>query len=271
MPLIRIDPLMRALTVISVAASLTIGGAFVHGARAGADARVDVAVAANFLATAREIATAFEQHLKQRVASQARSRVVLSSGATGQLYAQITQGAPFDVFLAADQARPARLIADGLAVAGSRFSYAKGRLALVSNTHPLGSPAQLLRGAAWQRLAIANPTTAPYGEAALETLAHMGVAPRADRIVRGQNIAQAFQMFAAGAADLALVAAPMATGRHRPQHVWLVPPSHHAPIAQDVVLLVRGRDNADARAFLAFLQSPEARAMIADAGYTAPD
>lgn len=271
MPLIRIAHNVRLLAVVSVAAALAFGVACGRGAQAGDRARVDVAVAANFLATARTLVAAFERDLAQQAPSRERFRVVLSSGATGQLYAQITQGAPFDVFLAADQARPARLVANRLALAGSRFTYALGRLALVSNAHPLGSPAELLRGGAWQRLAIANPTTAPYGEAALETLAHLGVAPRADRIVRGQNIAQAFQMFAAGAADLALVAAPMATGRHRPQHVWLVPPSHHAPIAQDAVLLVRGRDNADARAFLAFLQSPEARAMIADAGYTAPD
>ncbi|SDD21916.1 molybdate transport system substrate-binding protein [Kordiimonas lacus] len=220
-----------------------------------------VAVATNFTHAARALTTAFERETGHRVR--------FSFGATGQLYAQISQGAPFDAFLAADQVRPQRAEVEGLAVRGSRFTYAMGALVLYGgNKRPVQEGT--LATTAPDRLAIANPATAPYGAAALETLAAMGLLETyQERLVRGTNVAQAYQFIATGNAELGFVALAQVFDQ-APTDYWLVPATLHRPIAQDAVLLTRGETNDAARAFLTFLQGPEARAIISRMGYHLP-
>ncbi len=246
-----IRPLFAALT----AAWFGLAGmAPAHAAEA------TVAVAANFTAPARTIGEQF--------AKATGHAVVFSFGATGQLYAQISQGAPFDVFLAADAARPARAIEEGLAVPGPRFTYATGRLVLYSADPARVRGAETLRGD-FRRLAIANPATAPYGAAALETIDSLGVRAQVEgKIVQGANIAQTYQFVATGNADLGFVALTQVIDRPGGAH-WLVPETLHRPIAQDAVLLSHGDDNPAARAFLDYLRGPQARATIEKFGYGA--
>ncbi|MDE0693583.1 MAG: molybdate ABC transporter substrate-binding protein [Gammaproteobacteria bacterium] len=222
----------------------------------GAD--VLVAVAANFVRPAERIVSDFaELH---------GADVALVAGSTGKLYAQIRNGAPFDVFLAADQRRPALLEDEGLALAGSRFTYAVGRLALWSGREDVEVHADMLRRGDFRKLAIANPELAPYGQAAREVLSRLGALVWAqERLVTAESVGQAFALAATGNADLGMVAAAQA---QRAGHgsLWLVPESLHAPIRQDAVMLARARDNAIAAAFVAFLRT-DARAVIASLGY----
>ena len=223
---------------------------------------VRVAVAANALAAVTEIAAAFE--------AETGHLVQLSAGATGQLYAQIVHGAPFDVFLAADQDRPARAEAEGLAVPASRFTYAIGRLVLVA-AEPQTAVDEGTLAAPFGRLAIANPRTAPYGVAAVEALTALGVYEAAQpRLVFGNNVAQAYQFVASGNADLGLVAGSLVI-EHHDGPVWPVPDHLHAPIAQDAVLLTTAAENAAAGEFLAFLRGPEAEAILNQFGYLGGD
>lgn len=231
------------------------------GARAG---EVAVAVAANFLTTARQLA--------DRFTARTGDAVVLSSGSSGNLYARILTGAPYDVFVSADTERPERLIEAGLALPDSLTVYARGRLVLWSADPGLIPPQGLaaIPDSAVRRLAIANPDLAPYGRAAREALQALGLYERyRARLVMGANIAQTFALVATGNAELGLVArAQLQSGPFRDKGSrWPVPEALHAPIAQAAVLLVRGQDNAAARAFLAFLGSEEARAVITAAGY----
>lgn len=232
----------------------------------GADARaaeVSVAVAANFAAPLKRIAAAFEQHSGHRVLS--------AVGSTGSLYAQVVHGAPFQVFLSADQKTMARLESEGHAVAGSRYTYATGRLALWSAQPGLvDDRGEVLRGARFQRLAIANPKLAPYGAAALEALDQLGLRGTLQpRIVQGENIAQVHQFIASDNAQLGFVALSQVVqeGRLTGGSVWVVPRGLHAPLKQDAALLKRGADSAAARAFLEFLRSDAARAIIRAHGY----
>lgn len=225
----------------------------------GQAAEVYVAVAANFTAAAREVAAAFEQ--------ETGDTAVLSFGSTGQLFTQIVHGAPFDVFLAADQARPERAVAEGYAVGESRFTYATGRIALYSIDPDLVTGESTLADANFDKIAIANPETAPYGAAAIETMRALGVHDTlAPRIVRGSNIAQAYQFVATGSAELGFVAlsqiATVAGGSR-----WVVPQHLYAPISQDAVILATASDNGTARHFMTFLEGPKARAIIARYGY----
>jgi molybdate transport system substrate-binding protein len=225
-------------------------------------AEVQVAVAANFTEPAKEIARRF----KARTGHAA----TLSFGASGQFYAQIANGAPFQVLLSADAERPRRAEAEGLAVAGSRFTYATGRLVLYSRSPRLVDPrgAVLARGR-FDKLALADPKAAPYGVAALETLRSLGLHERlSPRIVQGASITQAYQFVQTGAAELGFVALSQvanAPGGSR----WIVPENLHAPIDQQAVLLKTGAGNPAAIAFLQFLKSPEARAIIRRYGYQA--
>lgn len=220
---------------------------------------VRVAVAANFSGAAREIAGMFEK--------KTGDEVVLSFGSTGTLFAQISQGAPFDIYLAADQAHPTMAVKQGLAVAGSRFTYATGRLVLFSRNGSLVHGAATLRAAKFDRIAIANPATAPYGAAAVEVMRSLGAyATLSGRIVEGENVTQTYQFVATGNAPLGFVALSQVIGRAGGSR-WLVPEKLHAPIAQDAVLLERGAGNPSARAFLAFLEGPEAAAVKKKYGY----
>jgi molybdate transport system substrate-binding protein len=224
---------------------------------------VQVAVAANFTAPAQRIAAAFEQDTGHRAA--------LSFGATGRFYAQIRNGAPFEALLAADDATPARLEQEGAAVRGSRFTYAVGTLVLWSaQPGKVDAKGEVLRSGDFQHLAIANPKLAPYGAAAIETLASLQLLDTLQpRFVQGENIAQAYQFVSTGNAELGFVALSqvMADGRIDRGSAWVVPPSLHKPLLQDAVLLQAGKGHAAAEAWMTYLAGPTARAVIRSFGY----
>jgi molybdate transport system substrate-binding protein len=223
---------------------------------------VSVAVAANFTDATRRLAPLFEQAT--------RHRLKISYGSTGKLYAQIQHGAPFEVFLAADSARPLKAEQAGLAVPGTRFVYARGRLALWSAKPGLfdaGEP--YLKAADFTHLAIANPKTAPYGLAARQVLEHLGRwSDLQARLVRGDSIAQTFQFVATGNAEAGFVAYSQVKGwQGKSGSVWLVPQDYYAPIEQAAVLLQNGAHSAAAKAFLEFLKGDAARELIESYGY----
>ena len=221
---------------------------------------IKVAVAANFTAAAKEIAAAFE--------AETGNKVLLSFGSTGKLYAQIENGAPFEAFLAADQKRPEKAEKAGLAVDGSRFTYATGKLVLFSADPALvdGEGKGLSEGK-FAKLAIANPKTAPYGAAAMEVMANMGLADKlADRIVQGDSISQTLQFVTTGNAPLGFVALSQTAGGLKGSS-WVVPGDLYKPIRQDVVLLKTGADSATAKAFVDYLRGDKAKAVIEKFGY----
>jgi len=221
---------------------------------------ISVAVAANFTAPANEIAAAF--------AKSGGDKAVLSFGASGQFYSQIANGAPFQVFLSADAERPVKAEKDGLAVPGTRFTYAIGKLVLWSKTPGLVDPAgAVLAKGGFAKLAIADPTTAPYGLAAIQTMRTLGLYEKLQpRIVQGASITQALQFVDTGAAELGFVALSQVIDQKGGSR-WLVPEVDHEPIVQQAVLLKTGADNPAAKAFLAFLKGPQARAIIERYGY----
>ncbi|MFO1097051.1 MAG: molybdate ABC transporter substrate-binding protein [Xanthobacteraceae bacterium] len=250
----RIAGLLR-LAFIAVVATLAGGSAFA--------AETNVAVAANFADAVKEIAAAF----KQKTGHQA----VLSFGSSGQLYTQITQDAPFQIMLSADNERPKKLVADGLAVADSRFTYAIGKLVLWSKTRDYVKGEDTLKAGAFAKLAIANPSAAPYGAAAVETLKALNLYETLQpKIVQGNNIAQTFQFIDTGNAELGFVALSQLAGEPAGSR-WVVPQALYSPIRQDVVLLKKGEGNEAATAFLAFLKGPEARSIIEKFGYGIDD
>lgn len=226
-------------------------------------AKVRVAVASNFTEPAQAIAAKF----KARTGHEA----ILSFGSSGQFYAQIANGAPFEVLLSADGERPKRAEAEGLAVPGSRFTYAIGRLVLFSKTTGLvDEGGAVLRSGRYRKLAIADPRTAPYGLAAIETLRGMGLETAVrPRLVRGVSITQAYQFVETEAAELGFVALSQVVAVKGGSR-WLVPAAAHTPIEQQAVLLAPAAGNPAARAFLAFLRGPEARAIIRRSGYVLP-
>lgn len=224
---------------------------------------VTAAVAANFTRPMQAIAERFE--------AETGHQLRLSFGSSGQLFAQIQNGAPFDVFLSADQTKPQALIDSGDALADSRFTYAVGALALWSSTPDRFSDGEaLLRSGDFNRLAIANPRLAPYGVAAVEVLHRLGLNEQlADQIIQGQNIAQTHQFVATGNADLGLVALSqlIENGRAASGSAWIIPANYYRPIRQDAVLLNRAHDNAAARALLDFLRSDTTQELIESYGY----
>lgn len=233
---------------------------FVLSARAGADEAL-VAVAANFARTAEALAEAYE--------ADSGHAITISSGSTGQLYARIVQGAPYDAFLSADAARPALLVETGQAIAGSRFTYAVGRLALWSaDPDRIGSDGANALSGGFRFLAIANPRTAPYGAAAMEALEAFGLTDAVpDRLVTGGDVGAAYAFIASGNAELGFIAlSQLPEGQGS---AWVLPDDLHAPLAQDAVLLTRGADNPAATGFLTYLQTDAARAVIEAAGYGA--
>ena len=247
---------MRARSIIA-AIFLAAGAALAQAGEAS------VAVAANFTAPMQKIAAAFEQ--------QTGHKASLAFGSTGKFHAQVRNGAPFHVLLAADDETPLRLEREGLAVPGSRFTYATGRLVLWSATPGLvDAQGEVLRKGSFRRLAIADPKLAPYGAAAMQALDKLGLAQAlAPRLVQGESIGQAFQFAATGNAELGFVALSqvMADGRIDKGSAWLVPAQLHAPIRQDAVLLTQGRDNPAAVALMTFLRSEAARTIIRAHGY----
>lgn len=251
----------RALVL--AACGLLLGGAATAPARAET---VTVAVAANFLAPLRALEAEFEASTGHEITA-----VV---GSTGQLYAQIVNGAPFDVLLAADRERPRLLAEAGRGDAGSRFTYALGRLVLWTREPELrdGLMLDILRSDRFRWLAIANPEVAPYGRAARQVLESLGLRARLEpRIARGQNIGQAFVMAASGNAELGLVALSQALAHERPATYVLVPPGLYEPIRQDAIVLEHARENRGAGAFVEFLGSRAAAAVIERHGYFTPE
>lgn len=226
-------------------------------------AEVQVATAANFTEPIKEIAAAFERDTGHRV--------VLAFGATGKFYAQIVNGAPFEVLLSADDTTPARLEREGHAVAGTRFTYAVGRLVLWSaQAGVVEAGGAVLQGDGYRHVAIANPKTAPYGAAAIEVLEALGLlASVRPRFVQGENIAQTLQFVSTGNAELGFVALSQVSrdGRITSGSGWIVPDAMHAPILQDAVVLARGRDNPAATALMDYLRGDKARAIIQSFGY----
>jgi molybdate transport system substrate-binding protein len=226
-------------------------------------AEVQVAVAANFAAPMQAIAESFEKDTGHKAR--------LAFGSTGKFYAQIQNGAPFDVMLAADDATPAKLIQEGAADAASRFTYAIGCLVLWSAKPGfVDANGEVLRRGRYGKLALANPRTAPYGKAAIETLTRLGLLATAQpTFVQGENIAQTFQFVSTGNAELGFVALSQVIrdGRVQQGSAWIVPAEMHAPIRQDAVLLSRGRGNAAAQALLVYLKNDKAKKVIRSFGY----
>jgi molybdate transport system substrate-binding protein len=221
---------------------------------------VPVAVAANFTAPAKQIAAAFQ--LKTG------DTVVLSFGSSGQFYSQITQGAPFEVFLSADAEHPRKLESDGLTVPGSLFTYAIGKLVLWS-TSPgvIDSQGEVLQQGKFSHLSNANPDLAPYGKAGVETLKALGLYTKLKRkIVTAKDITQAYQFVASGNAELGFVALSQVINEKIGSE-WIVPGKYYSPIVQDAVLLKSGANDPAAEAFLSFLKSPEALTIIRSYGY----
>jgi molybdate transport system substrate-binding protein len=230
------------------------------GVQAG---EVSVAVAANFSAPMQKIAAAFEQDTGHKVA--------LSFGSTGRFYAQIRNGAPFQVLLAADDETPARLESEGLGLAGSRFTYAVGKLVLWSKQPNLvDDKGEVLRTQKFAKLALADPKLAPYGAAAMEVMIKLGVLETLKpKLVQGENIAQTYQFVATENAQLGFIALSQvfAVGRVTQGSSWRVPDSLYTPIRQDAQVLSTAKDNPAASALMQYLRGAKARAIIQSYGY----
>ncbi|TXH67034.1 MAG: molybdate ABC transporter substrate-binding protein [Thiothrix sp.] len=226
-------------------------------------AEVQVAVAANFSKPLEVLATAFK--------ASSGHELNMSAGASGKLYAQIENGAPFEVFLSADSKTPQKLVEAQLAVAESQFTYALGKLVLWSSTQDYIDPqGEVLKKQEFKHLAIANPQTAPYGAAAVEALDHLGLKKSLEsKLVQGENISQTYDFVSTGNAELGFVAWSQVAqeGVLKAGSVWQIPEDLYTPIQQDAVLLLKGKDNKAAQAFLDFLKTPQAQQLITKAGY----
>lgn len=227
---------------------------------------IAVAVASNFSAPLAEIAREFERETGHKLQ--------VSSASTGKLYAQIDNGAPFDVFLSADRATPERLVEQGLAQASSRLTYARGRLVLWSAWGDrVDEAAEVLKDSSWRHLSIANPKVAPYGQAAVQAIEHMGLGSTVmPRVVRGENVGQAYQYVANGSVELGFVAMAQVwrDGRWVSGSGWLVPQEWHGPIDQDAVVLTRAAANPAVAEFMQWLRGKRTRAVLYRFGYEAP-
>lgn len=233
--------------------------AFAATSPASVAAEVKVAVAANFTEPAKEISALFEKATGNTAA--------LSFGATGQFYTQITQDAPFEVFLSADQKTPKKAVTEGFAIKDSLFTYATGKVVLFSKSKDLVKGEETLKEGKFAKIAIANPETAPYGAAGVEVMKKLGVYDAlASKIVQGNNIAQAYQFVDTGNAELGFVALSQVIKKDEGSR-WIVPDKLYSTIAQDAVLLKKGESNPAAKAFLDFLKGKEARAVIEKYGY----
>jgi len=224
---------------------------------------VQVAVAANFTAPMKAIAAAFEKDTGHKAQ--------LAFGSSGKFYAQIRNGAPFQVLLSADDETPAKLEREGMSVPDTRFTYAIGKLALWSAKEGVvDNKGEVLKQGNYAHLAIANHKLAPYGAAAVEVLKHLKLFDAAQaKFVQGENIAQTYQFVASGNAELGFVALSQITkdGKLIKGSAWIVPNNFHAPIRQDAVILANGKGNAAAGALMSFLKSDKAKVIIRAYGY----
>ena len=248
--------------------TLTFSVFFPNLASTGHTAQVKAAVASNFTSVIKQLKPVFEKKTGHKLVS--------SFASSGTLFTQIYNGAPFDIFLSADRQRPEKLIAEGLAVDGSQFIFAHGQLCLWS-THAelIDSKGKVLTEGQWSKLgirhiAIANPKTAPYGIAAMETLSTLGIAESiSKRLVIGQNTAQTFQFVVSDNAQLGFLALAQILSLPDSDRgaYWLIPDIMYSPIQQTAVLLNKGENNVAAKAFLEFLLTPEAIGIINSLGY----
>ena len=224
---------------------------------------IAVAVAANFTAPMQKIAAEFEKDTGHKAQ--------LSFGATGKFYAQIQNGAPFEILLAADDTTPEKLEKEGAAVAGSRFTYAIGRLVLWSaKAGYVDDAGEVLKKGDFAHLSIANPKLAPYGQAAIESLTALKLLDAVQsKFVQGENIAQTYQFAASGNAELGFIALSqvMKEGKIGEGSAWLVPQDLHQPIRQDAVLLANGKEKPAAAALLQYLANEKSKAIIKSYGY----
>jgi len=245
-----------AILLAALVAATTVGGI----ARAG---ETKVAVAANFTDAAKEIGTLFEQKTGHKA--------VFSFGASGQLYTQISQGAPFEIFLSADRATVTKAATAGLGDGATQFTYAVGKLVLYGKGKDSATGEQTLRDGKFGKLAMANPAAAPYGAAAIEVLKALGVHDALSaKIVQGQNITQTYQFVDTGNAEIGFVALSQVIGKDGGSQ-WVVPDNLYTPIRQDAILLAAGTANEAARAFVAFLKGPEAARVKEKYGYGTGD
>ena len=225
-----------------------------------------VAVAANFSAPIQQIAALFQKETGHQIK--------LSFGASGGIYAQIKNGAPFDLFLSADQLTPQKLEAEGLGVPNSRFTYATGQLVLWSKQEGLvDAKGHVLQNKSIQRIALANPKLAPYGAAAMETMTNLGLLKELQsKLVQGDNIAQTYQFVSTQNAQIGFVALSQvfANGNMTSGSAWIVPGNLHQPIQQDVILLRKGQDNKAATALLLYLKGEQAKKIMKSFGYLSP-
>ena len=249
---------MKLQSLLSVfVLTLLLNGVSAFGAVA------TIAVASNFAEVAKHLASEFE--------SNSEHRLTIVTGASGRFYAQILNGAPFDVFLSADSEKPSQLISLGYALPDSAFTYATGRLVLWSRDEELiKDGASALSSNNSYKVAYANPRLAPYGKAALEVMEALSLFEFLERsLVQGENISQAYQFVFTGNADLGFVAKSQVrpNGELRIGSTWIIPADLHSPITQDVVLLSRAKDNVAARDFMSFLRLPRSQAVIRSYGY----
>jgi molybdate transport system substrate-binding protein len=247
------QPLRRLIAPLALSTAATL---------ACAD-QAQIAVAANFTAPMKAIIAAFEEDTGHEVKT--------SYGSTGKLYAQIKNGAPFEALLAADQKRPMLLEEEGVAVPGSRFTYAIGALVLWSaDTDLVEDGPALLKAGDFNKLSIANPKLAPYGVASIETLEALGLKAAIEpKLVMGENIAQTYQFVDTRNADIGFVALSqvMQDGEIVKGSGWIVPGEMHAPIRQDALILNSGKDNPAVTELFAYLKGEKAQAIIHDFGY----
>ena len=225
--------------------------------------QAQVAVAANFAEPIKAVAAVLEKTTGHKV--------VVTLGSTGKLYAQIKNGAPFDVLLAANTEAPLQLEKDGLTKAGSRFTYATGKLVLWSaDAARVDAKGEVLKSGSFRKIAYASPKVAPYGEAAVQVMEKMGLAAAlAPRLVQGESIGQAFSYIYTGNAELGFVALSQVLegGKLKSGSMWLVPQAMYAPIRQDAVVLSRGAANPAAQALVALMRSPNIKDLIRSYGY----
>lgn len=226
-------------------------------------AEVKVAVAANFKKPLEEIAKAFQ--------AETGNTLAISAGATGQLYTQIKNGAPFEVFISADSKTPKKLVDENVGIQGTSFTYAKGQLVLWSaDEKKVDKQGAVLTKGDFTHIAIANPKTAPYGAAAVEVIDKLGLTKSlASKMVEGESIAQTKQFIDSGSAEIGFVALSQVykDGKVTKGSAWMIPATYYKPILQDVVLLKNGEKDDAAKSLLKFLKGDKAKVIIKNFGY----
>lgn len=257
-------PFIQQARSVAVIAAVTSSAMLCLWSGQAQAAEVSVAVAANFTAPMKKIAAEFEKDTGHKAE--------LSFGATGKFYAQINNGAPFGILLAADDTTPEKIAKEGKGIADSRFTYAIGTLVLWSpKAGYVDDKGEVLKTGDYKHIAIANPKLAPYGTAAMEVLSKQGLTAQVQpKAVWGENIAQTYQFAATGNAQLGFVALSqvMENGKIREGSAWQVPANMHEPIRQDAIILNSAKDNEAAKALMKYLREPKAHEIIKSYGYS---